>query len=74
MKDYLVESDLFEVTLPADNIYGEPAGRLLKPVAEKGIWLALTPFNPGKHTIRWKGTVGDYVQDITYNITQKYTP
>jgi hypothetical protein len=44
------ESGLFSVTLPADNLFGLPAGFLLDPCVDAGYYVHLDPLEPGHHT------------------------
>jgi hypothetical protein len=77
VQQWLEKSNIFSVTLPANNIYGVDAGTVLSPSADEGYYLALTQWIVGsKHTIHWKatlnkGTPDQFTQDITYNITVK---
>ena len=62
----------FALQLPADNIFGAPAGRYDPAVAD-GYYLMLTPLTPGTHVITFGGTVptatGPVTQDIRYVLT-----
>lgn len=51
-----------------------PGGMTIYPVVADGVYLMLSPFSPGKHTIHYIGVVGPanqpyFTQDITYDIT-----
>jgi hypothetical protein len=70
---YLEQSDLFNVTLPANNIFGADAGQVLSPAADSGYYIGLTPMIPGKHKIVIKGTLDGTSINVTYNLTQKAT-
>lgn len=70
---YYEESDVFHVTLPANNIYDLPAGQVLSPSVDAGYYLALS-LQPGKHTLRFQGTLDGYSVDVTYNLTVKLLP
>ena len=39
------------------------------PCVDDGFYLMLTPLTPGAHTIHFTGINGDFVVDVTYNIT-----
>jgi hypothetical protein len=68
-------SPLFNIQLPADNIYGVDESLVpdlkLSPSAEQGYYFFVPPLKPGRHTVRWlaKGCLPDGMQDITYQIT-----
>jgi hypothetical protein len=49
LKQYRVQSPLFNVTLPADNVLGLPA-QTTKMISE-GYWLFLKPLEPGKYDL-----------------------
>lgn len=66
---YREKSVLFGVTLPADNVYGLPAGFRLEPSVDEGYYLAVQPLLPGHHSIRFHGEVpGGFVADVTYDL------
>jgi hypothetical protein len=61
----------FTVTLPADNVFGAPAGQYF-PSVDDGFYLMLAPLSAGKHTLRFGGTAASGAsQDITYSLTVK---
>jgi hypothetical protein len=75
---YRAESPLFDVTLPAGDIFGAgPA--TYGPSMDQGYYLMLTPLSPGKHTIHFKGSMPATIDpywtpfslDVTYHITVK---
>ena len=73
-------SRLFDIgPLPANNILGVDAGRVI-PTVDDGIYVLLLPLTPGEHTIHFGGhvlvpadvpVVGgfEFSQDATYHIT-----
>jgi hypothetical protein len=65
----------FNVTLPENNFYGEPAGSS-SVVASDGYWLMVEPLSVGKHTINFGGAISalDFQQDITYEISVVSVP
>ena len=67
-KQYLEESVLFDLFLPAEGLFGELT---LSPSVDKGFYLFLNPLTPGAHTIKWQASSADcgFGQDITYNLT-----
>jgi hypothetical protein len=69
LSEYLVWSQVFDITVPVDNILGIPAGT--GQSVSYGTWLMLTPFTPGQHTIHIQGAYPDYnfTYDAIYHIT-----
>lgn len=66
-------SDIFSVTLPANNVYGLPAGFKLTPSVDAGYYIALAPLLGGQHTIHFHGETPDgFVQDVTYNLNVRW--
>ena len=63
------ESEIFSIVLPADNVFGLPAGTLARPCADAGYYTLLPPLSVGEHTIRIQGTLDDFAVDVTYHIT-----
>jgi hypothetical protein len=61
----------FDVTLPAENPFGAPAGVYGTTVAD-GVYLLIPPLPPGAHTIEFGGTSmfngGSNTEDTTYNL------
>jgi hypothetical protein len=78
-------SPVFEVTLPADNMFGMPslAGHYDQTV-DDGIYLMLEPLDKGEHTIRIRGSLPDatihgmaftaFSVDVTYHLTVTKKP
>jgi hypothetical protein len=51
-----------------------PGGMTIYPTVADGVYLMLSPFSPGKHTIHYVGVVGPqsqpyFTEDITYDLT-----
>ena len=68
-----VQSPEFTLTLPAQAVFGIPAGTYTPQVSD-GYWLMLIPLRPGAHTIRFRGEItagvfAGFVADVTYNLT-----
>lgn len=68
-----VQSNVFELSLPEDNVFdtfcGElnvPAG-VYSPAVDEGYYAAVEPLRKGKHTIIIRSE-GGFTQDITYNL------
>jgi hypothetical protein len=70
---FFEESELFEVQLPADNIFGlgpDVVPELLfSPCADAGFYLFVNPLPPGPHTINFQGSLGEFSLNVTYNLT-----
>jgi hypothetical protein len=70
---FFEESALFDVQLPADNIFGVGPDvvpeLLLSPCADAGFYLLVNPLPPGPHTLTFQGSLGDISVDVTYNLT-----
>ncbi len=67
----------FDVTLPGNNFYGEPAGNS-SVAASDGYWLMVEPLSVGKHTINFGGSLNffdqSFPQDNTYEINVVSVP
>jgi hypothetical protein len=80
-----IQSDLFNLTLPANNVWGEPQGP--DQAITQGWWLMLKPLPPGQHTLHYttgyrdsrsdpsippgEGNLAPYIQDVTYHLIVK---
>lgn len=77
LDSFRIESPLFNVTFPENNVFGIPPGRT--QAISDGIWIILKPLPPGEHKIGSKGTSVDFttlakstfVSDATYRIIVK---
>lgn len=80
--EYLVEAPPFSYTTAAKhnvlaNVYGAPCmdgNTAIYPAVADGVYLMVSPFKPGKHTIHLTGVVGPASspfldEDLTYEIT-----
>lgn len=65
---YFEESEVFNVTLPADNIFGAPSG-LYDPCVDAGYYLMVKPLPPGEHKIEFGAKLDDFKIRIKYLIT-----
>jgi len=71
---FLERSVLFDVHLPADNLFGATAddipGLLLSPSVDEGYYFFIQPLPPGEHTLRWQASSAacGFGQDITYHL------
>jgi hypothetical protein len=80
-----VQSDLFDLTLPKDNVWGEPEGP--DKAITQGWWIMLKPLPTGEHTLHYttgyrdtrsdpsippgQGNLAPYIQDVTYRLNVK---
>jgi hypothetical protein len=73
LQDFYTRTALFPVTLPADNLFGAPAG--LYPATAEGYVLMLSPLPVGQHVLRARATYlnpdgsVEFEQDVTYHLT-----
>jgi hypothetical protein len=71
---YHVPSQLFNVTLPQNNIFGAPGGPT--QAVSDGWWIMLKPLSTGTHTVHLSGIVLDnpvtgtqsFAVEVTYNL------
>jgi hypothetical protein len=74
---YHEQSPLFDVQLPADNVFGVDENLvprlLLSPSVDAGYYLFLHPLPPGTYTIHWVASqscpAANYAQEVTYHLT-----
>jgi hypothetical protein len=72
-----VQSDVFEVALPADSVFVAPCYPLpvpdgiYSPAVSDGYYVLLNPLRVGNHTIHFYGEnpAGTPAQSVTYNLT-----
>ena len=73
-----VQSQIFEVALPEDNVFDKPcmdAGLgnvptgIYSPAVDDGYYASLEPLKSGNHTIHIHAEGGGGSQDVTYNLT-----
>jgi hypothetical protein len=75
LKNYRVQSPLFNFTYPENNLGGVPSGPS-QAVAD-GYWVMLHPLPVGEHTIHFKAAIADpsatnpfnFVTDVKYQLT-----
>lgn len=64
------ESPIFKVTLPADNIFGDPTlAGVYDPGADAGYYALIKNVLPGTHTLNFTGTLNGQTINSTYNLT-----
>lgn len=76
LETYRFAGDPFAVNMPSGNIWEffgcpTPAGTY-EPLVPDGYFVMLAPLPPGKHTIHFRGTIGDpvnFTPEATYNLT-----
>ena len=66
---YLVQSPVFDFTLPPDNVLGLPEGT--GSSVSNGIYLLLPPLSAGEHVVRFGGAFPDFgvTLAITYHLS-----
>jgi hypothetical protein len=75
LQKYRAQSQLYNITLPTDNIMGVEAETT--PSIAEGYWIFLNPLPPGNHEITFGGSAGNpsvtssmnFVTDVTYHLT-----
>jgi hypothetical protein len=70
--EFRVRSPSFTVIAPPKGLV--PPGQLTLPgntdsIVSDGYWLLLEPPDPGSHKIHFKVTAGEFLLDVTYNLT-----
>ena len=68
---YIVQSPIFDVTLPENNIFGAPAGPT--KAVSGGWWVLLRPLLPGNHQISFGGSAVDNPTTGTQTFAVKST-
>jgi hypothetical protein len=68
-----VQSDVFDITLPEDNIFdalcaGDSPAGVYSPAVGDGIYVFLKPLDAGTHTLQIQATSGDISVDTTYHL------
>ena len=70
LEKYRVESSLFDLTLPQNNVYSAPPGKT-KSVSD-GFWVFLETMPVGAHDIEFSGSLIDPSGVGNYNTQVKY--
>ena len=65
LRNYRVQSPLFEVNFPEGNIFGVTAGPT--QAVSDGYWVFLSPLSPGNHEIHFRGATVDFTIGSTNN-------
>ena len=67
-----VKSDVFELSVPADNIYGffgiPCAAGTYSPAVGEGFYAHLNPLSPGSHTLHIQAESAGFVVDVMYHL------
>jgi hypothetical protein len=79
LENYRVQSPLFNVSYPENNLGGVPPGP--SQAISDGYWLMLYPLGAGEHTIHFRGGIVDptvtgainFITDVTYHLTVSNT-
>ena len=66
LQNYRVQSPVFSFVVPEHGLIGPG---LHTPAVSDGIWLLLRPLEPGTHVLHVRAVNGDFVVDVTYNLT-----
>ena len=71
-----VQSEVFEIALPEDNVFDAPCTGLgnvpagvFSPAVDDGFYVRLGPLTVGSHTLHFHAESPDNTQDVTYNLT-----
>lgn len=73
LERFFVESVIFDVRLPDDNVFDVLFGidlpeTLLSPSVSAGYYVFLHPLPPGEYTLHWEASWCGFVQDVTYTL------
>jgi hypothetical protein len=77
LQNYRIQSGLFNITIPENNVFGGPSG--ISEAMVDGFFVFLEPLTPGRHEIHFAGSVVDnpttgvqsYSTDVTYHLIVK---
>ena len=73
-----VESQVFSIALPKENVFGQPCppeppvpAGIYSPAVDKGFYVLLAPLSVGNHSLHFhaKNASQKFEQDVTYNLT-----
>jgi hypothetical protein len=69
-----VQSEIFEVAMPEDNLFDSPGcdvpGGVYSPSVDEGFYVQLKPLAAGTHTVHIQASgPGGFSQDVTYDLT-----
>jgi hypothetical protein len=74
LEKFRIQSPLFNVTFPENNVFGGKPG--FTPMLSDGWWILLEPLPPGKHELRFSGTIPDnpttgtrgFANEVSYSL------
>jgi hypothetical protein len=77
LEKYRVESPMFNMTFPSNNIFGQKAGPTI--AKSDGWYVILEPLSPGTHNVSFAGSIlgnpvtgtESYTTDVTYHLNVK---
>jgi hypothetical protein len=73
-----VQSEVFAVALPENNVFDSPCtgaglgdvpAGIYSPAVDDGFYVLLSPLSVGNHTLHFHGESSAGNQDVTYNLT-----
>lgn len=70
-----VQSEVFEVALPENNVFDAPCAPdnvpagILSPAVDDGFYVRLNPLDIGNHTLHFHAESPGNSQDVTYSLT-----
>jgi hypothetical protein len=74
-KKFRVQSQVFDITLPTDNLFGIDPGTY-SPAIDDGFYVMLKPLSVGTHTLHFESASGGcpliggpFGVDVTYDLT-----
>ncbi len=71
LQNYRVQSPLFNLTIPDNNIAGSKPGTT--QAVSDGYWVLLKPLSVGSHTIHMAGSVVNYATGVLSNFANEVT-
>jgi hypothetical protein len=78
VKAHHVQSQVFAVALPEDNVFDAPClgaglgnvpAGVYSPAVDEGFYVKLNPLDVGTHSVVFHAESGVFVADVTYNLT-----
>jgi hypothetical protein len=70
LEDFRVQSTLFKIAYPEDNVYGVETTTEPQKSLSDGYWVLLKGLEPGEHTIEFTGGIsGVFETSVTYHLT-----
>jgi hypothetical protein len=70
LEDFRVQSPIFKIAYPEDNVYGVETTTEPQKSISDGFWILLEGLEPGEHTIEFTGGIsGVFETSVTYHLT-----